>query len=81
MKKRIPLKKFLITHRQGDKGYDIGGIAVPKGISVSQAKESIRSAWTEFQASCPDCDDEFIEWLIQNHGFKTTVSASETFEV
>ena len=80
-KKSATLKKFLITHEQDGERYDIGCIVIPKKVSVANAQAIIHSAWKEFQASHPDCDDEFIEWLIENHGFTTTASASETFEV
>jgi len=82
-KKRAPLKTLMITHEQGDERYDIGCIAIPRKVSVVSAHRIIRSAWEEFQASHPDCDYEFIEWLIQNNGFTTvdSASAAETFEV
>lgn len=35
-----------------------------------QAEQLVQMAWGDFQDSRPDSDSQFIDWLVEKHGFR-----------
>jgi hypothetical protein len=72
--------KFRIVASDGS-GYTIGSVSV-KGRSRNKAMDIITNGWEKFQATEPDTDDDYPQWLVNNYkGFKEIIDDMITVEV
>ena len=62
--------KFRITEEDENRdSFHVASVQSPEGMTQEQAEKIMATAWDEFQATHPDTDSEFGEWLVENHGF------------
>jgi len=71
----------LVGYTEDEAGYTLGCVAAPKDMTAKRARDVLTSSWKDFQSTHPDTDDEFVEYLIVEHGFRKIESASEIFVV
>jgi len=47
----------------------IGYVYKPIGLTLTETISKIENAWDGFMETEPNCDDEFIDYLVEEHEF------------